>query len=192
MFGAVACALLVSAFPRYAVADVRGVSASTAKGDGVYGRFDGDVDLGAGVGVRAAGPGVGPDVRLSAHFLSTVGLSADLTWPVAGSKDWSLTAALDVRPLFLPRWALDLEQGPAFWDLLLDSVSVSAGPVLTPLQAGRLGLSLEAGFGVPLSSHSQGAWLHVRGASRWIDDRTHLGGLLVLSWHTSWLSPVVD
>ena len=183
--------LMVVVHPIRAHADVWGVQPVTAQGDGVYGRFDGDVDWGMGLGVRAGAPGVGPNARLSAHFLSTVGLTVDATWPLLYERKWSLAAAIDLKPLFLPRWALDLEQGPAFWDLMLDSISVSGGPVFHPLDPVRVGFGVEAGFAIPLSSHARGLWLNVRGSSRWVDDRPPLGGLLLLSWQTPWLSPAV-
>lgn len=184
--------LVVALLPAIAKADLIGVDPGTAQGDGVYGRFDGDVDLGIGLGARASAPGFGPNLRVTGHFLSTAGLCVDLTWPVADSKDWSLGAAIDLRPLFLPRWALDLEQGPAFVDLLVDSVSVSAGPVFHPLGDGDVGLGLEAGFAVPISGRAQGLWLQVRGSGRWVGEASPWGGLLALSWQTSLLSPVVD
>lgn len=186
------CALVVGLVPALAHAEVEGVQASTARGDGVYGRFDGDVELGAGLGVRAGAPGLGPNLRLNAHFLSSIGICVDVTYPVVANQDWSLSAAIDLRPLFLPRWALDLEQGPAFDDLLLDSVSVSVGPVFHPLDVGRVGLGVEAGFGVPLSGQTQGLWLELRGSGRWVGGAMPWGGLLALSFRTSVLSPVVE
>lgn len=174
-----------------ASADLLGVDPGTAQGDGVYGRFDGDVDLGIGVGARVAAPGLGPNLRVSGHFLSSVGLLVDLTWPQTEPDGWSLGTAIDIRPLFLPRWALDLQQGPAFIDLMVDSISVSAGPVFHPLGESKVGLGVEVGFGIPLSQRSQGFWLDVRGAGRWLGDEPPWGGLLSLAWHTSILTPLV-
>lgn len=185
------CAFAIGLAPTLAHAELDGVQPSTAHGDGVYGRFDGDLELGAGLGVRAGAPGLGPNLRLSAHFLSSVGLLVDLTYPVVANRDWSLGAAIDLRPLFLPRWALDLEQGPAFVDLLVDSVSVSVGPVFHPLDVGHVGLGVEAGLGVPLSARAQGVWLELRGSGRWVGDALPWGGLLALSFRTSVLSPAV-
>jgi hypothetical protein len=178
--------------PAPALADLLGVDPGTARGDGVYGRFDGDVDLGIGLGGRLGAPGFGPNLRLSGHFLSTIGLCADLTLPVTGDEGWSLGTAIDLRPLFLPRWALDLQQGPAFVDLLVDSISVSAGPVFHPLGESDVGFGLEAGFALPLSERAQGLWLDVRGSGRWVGEASPWGGLLSLSWHTSLLTPIVD
>lgn len=173
-------------------ADLIGVDPGTARGDGVYGRFDGDVDLGVGLGARIGAPGLGPNLRLSGHFLSTAGLVFDLTLPLVGADDWSLGAAVDLRPLFLPRWALDLQQGPAFTDLLLDSVSVSAGPVFHPLADLEVGFGLEAGLSIPLTGHAAGLWLDLRGSGRWVGDAAPWGGLAALSWHGFWLSPILD
>lgn len=185
--------ILVAIHPSPAFADLLSLDPGTAQGDGVYGRFDGDVDFAVGLGARVAAPGLGPNLRSSAHFLSTVGVCVDLTWSVSGEPGWSLGTALDLRPLFLPRWAFDLEQGPAFVDLLLDSVSVSAGPVFHPLgeDDSAVGLGVEAGFGIPLSKRAQGLWLDVRGAGRWVGDASPWGGVLSLSWHTFLLTPIV-
>lgn len=184
--------LVVAAVPAIGYADLLGVEPDTARGDGVYGRFDGDLDVGVGLGARLSAPGFGPNLRASAHFLSSVGLVVDLTRPLLGDTGWSLGTAIDLRPLFLPRWAFDLEQGPALVDLLVDSVSVSGGPVFHPLNDAAVGFGLEAGFGIPLSQTSQGFWLDLRASGRWVGDATPWGGLVSLSWHTSLLTPLVD
>lgn len=180
-------ATLLCAAP--ARADLRGTDPGTAQGDGVYGRFDGDVDVGVGLGARVGAPGVGPNLRLSSHFLSTVGLVVDVTWPLAYASRWTLSPSIDLKPLFLPRWALNLQQGPAFWDLVLDSISVSGGPVFEPLDTGSVGFGFEVGFAIPLNTYARGFWIHVRGASRWVSDAPPLGGVVTLAWHTAWLSP---
>ena len=193
--GILVTAIVIVGCPGLAQAELLGVDPGTAKGDGVYGRFDGDVDLGVGLGARLAAPGLGPNLRVTGHFLSTVGVSVDVTWPVSSDIGWSLGTAIDLRPLFLPRWALDLQQGPAFVDLLVDSVSLSAGPVFHPLfhqlDDSEVGFGMEAGFSIPLSARSQGFWLDLRGSGRWIGDAPPWGGLVSLSWYTSLLSPVV-
>lgn len=185
-------ALIVASCPAPARAELLGVDPGTAQGDGVYGRFDGDFDVGVGLGARLAAPGFGPNLRLSGHFLSSVGLLLDVTHPVTGGKGWSLGTAIDLRPLFLPRWALDLEQGPAFVDLLVDSISVSAGPVFHPLGDSEVGLGIEAGLGVPLSERAHGLWLDLRGSGRWVGDASPWGALVSLSWHVAFLSPLVQ
>lgn len=184
-------ALIVACCPAPAWAELLRVDPGTAQGDGVYGRFDGDIDVGVGLGARLGAPGLGPNLRLSGHFLSSVGLLLDVTYPVTGRTGWSLGTAIDLRPLFLPRWALDLEQGPAFVDLLVDSISVSAGPVFHPLGNSEVGVGVEAGFGIPLSERARGLWLDLRGSGRWVGDASPWGALVSLSWHTSLISPLV-
>jgi hypothetical protein len=189
-------ALLILTVPTQAYGQVDGVRALPARGDGVYGRFDGDMDFGLGLGVRAGTEAVGPTARLSVHFLQSLGLVGQFTWPSTHRHErWEAALGLDVRPLFLPRWALDLEQGPAFADLLLDSLSVSAGPVFTRYQSEtRTGFGLDLGAALPLSSHSRGFWLHLRGGPQWWphESGVRLSFTAALAWHAPWVSPAVS
>jgi hypothetical protein len=177
-------------------AQVDGVRPPRARGDGVYGRFDGDVDVGVGLGLRAGPDAIGPTARLSFHYLQSLGLVGQFTAPTTRDDEaWEAMAALDIRPLFLPRWALDLEQGPAFSDLLLDSLSVGAGPVFTYHdKAARTGFGLDVGAALPLSSQARGLWLHVRGGPQWWPHQSdvRLSFVATLAWHAPWLSPVVS
>lgn len=182
--------------PAVAHAQVDGVRPLDSRGDGVYGRFDGDVDFGMGLGVRAGPDAVGPHARLSVHYLHSLGLVGQFTWPSsAPGERWEANVGLDIRPLFLPRWAADLEQGPPFADLLLDSLSVSVGPVFTTYQKSvRTGLGLELGAALPLSSHARGFWLHLRGGPQWWPHESGVRATFIaaLAWHTSWISPAVS
>jgi hypothetical protein len=177
-------------------AQVDGVSVSPTYSDGVYGRFDGDVDFGLGLGVRASTESVGPTARLSVHYLQSLGVVGQFTWPTTYDHEtWQAAVGLDLRPLFLPRWALDLEQGPAFADLLLDSVSVSAGPVFTSYDHDvRTGFGLELGAAFPLHSHARGLWLHFRGGPQWLpqQENVRLSFMAALAWHAAWMSPVLS
>lgn len=190
--GALITALLAPA----ARAEVDRVEHLTSHGDGVYGRFDGDVDFGLGVGVRTGPQATGPTARLSAHYLQSLGLVGQFTWPTTQRQQrWEASLGLDIRPLFLPRWALDLEQGPAFADLLLDSISVSAGPVFTyENHAVRTGVGLELGAALPLNNHARGFWLHVRGGPQWWPHQAEPRAtfILALAWHAPWISPAVS
>jgi len=137
--------------------------------DGVYGRFDGDVFLGIGAGVElGAGTRVGGVAR--ALFYQSAGIVAG--YAHAPSNEASLErvgfVGAELRPLFLPRFALDLEgMGPLF-DLTLDSLSLGAG-VCFPAEDGsdrKAALEFSMGLGVPLFLRANGLWLEARAALR--------------------------
>jgi hypothetical protein len=142
--------------------------------DGVYGRFDGDLDLSVAAGGAAARGGSGGVAMLRATFLHTAGLYTAYT-DALGSATTAprRTAALGVglRPLFLPRWGLDLERGPAILDLTIDAFSLDLGVVWPSDERGGFtrspGLELALGTEVPLLARAAGPWIGVRGALRW-------------------------
>lgn len=139
--------------------------------DGVYGRFDGDLVLGINAGARFA-PDHGYGGLLSLHDFSTVGfVAAFVVNPDDDAAEKSsLSVELDLRPLFLPRWLLDLEQGPAWLDLFIDSLSLGFGGYWATPDGGDLGDSSglvgSVGIGLPLSGSADGFWLRARGSRR--------------------------
>jgi hypothetical protein len=142
--------------------------------DGVYGRFDGDLDLSVSAGGAAARGGSGAVGALRATFLQTAGFYGAYTDAFGSATTGpARTVALGVglRPLFLPRWGLDLERGPAILDLTLDAISLDLGVVWASDERGRLtrapGLELALGTEVPLLTRAAGPWIGVRGALRW-------------------------
>ena len=185
----------------HAHAEVLRVKPDTAKGDGVYGRFDGDLDLGVGLGVRSGSEGAGPALRLTAHYLYMAGIYVEGAVPLNDTSlvAWTGTAGIDLRPLFLPRWVLDLERGPAFVDLLIDSLALSGGAYVQQFDRSEhsqlWGVQVEVGGGIPLMAHAHGLWLHLRASARWplSDEQTGspLGFVALLSWQAPWLSPVL-
>ena len=173
--------------PRLARAETQASSSNGSLGDGVYDRFDGDLDLGLALGAEFGSAGqVAPTLRGTAHYFSIAGLYAS-TRVHAGIKSAPSLFGLgvDLRPLFVPRWAKGLETGPGFLDLTLDSLSLSLGAFWAePRGAGSTGLDAELGFGVPLWATARGPWLEARGALRYPDFRDREGALIVaLAWH---------
>lgn len=174
-FGLACCSHAVPAAADATAAAER-VHAPSPGSDGVYGRFDGSLDLGLGAGVELEEREPRAALRLSGHYLWTAGgylRYADGFGSNERRPARALSFGIDLRPLFLPRFALDLQQGPAVLDLMLDSLSLSAGAYLAEPDGAALaderGFELGLGFGVPLLAEASGLWLEARGERRFAD-----------------------
>jgi hypothetical protein len=160
--------------------------------DGVYGRFDGDLDLGVAAGAEIADSQVSGTVALSAHYFSSVGVRVGYTDAFSDTTPYAraLSVDLEIRPLFLPRWSYGMESGPGFLDLLLDSTSIGIGgfwdePSATPF-GDRHGLVAFVGLGIPLFARAEGLWLDVRALRRFTDGSApgaYNALVFSLSWH---------
>jgi hypothetical protein len=175
--------------PRPAVADsVR--PAHAAASDGVYDRFDGDLDLGLALGAEFGSAGqAAPALRASAHYFSIAGVYAAGRIKAGDESAPSLFGlGVDLRPLFVPRWARGWETGPGLLDLTLDSLSLSLGAfwaqqVAQSTEPNR-GFDAQLGFGIPLLATAAGPWLEARGVLRYPDRASREEAvLLALSWH---------
>ena len=166
-----------------------------AQGNGVYGRFGGDLDWGVGAGAEVFGGGVHLAIHTSLHYFSTAGLylAASQALGDSASAATQVAAGADLRPLFLPRWSLDLERGPPHLDLVLDSLSLGAGIFWRTEPQGSdvlRGFEASLGFGVPFFSEVAGPWLRVRGSLRWVNGEAAESAILaVFAWHTLFSSP---
>jgi hypothetical protein len=169
-------------------------------GDGAYGRFDGDLDLGLGVGPTLAftGDDLGVAVRGTAFWYSTVGLDLVYTETLNETPDLErrLGAGIGLRPLFLIRWSQALETGPAVLDLALDSLSLGFGASFgTPPGRGfgsRTKFETSLGFGAPLAGTAQGPWLEFRaGIALPGPKEAETSALLVFAWHFVCVTPIV-
>ena len=174
----------------------------TPSTDGVYGRLEGDITYASAIGVglplsALEEPRVA--LRASAHYFWTFGIygtysNALRTDAVLESHPRSSHAlGVELRPLFAPRWILNLEQGPPHLDLILDSLSVGFGTYWThgfrkPAE-GAHGAELNLGAGIPLFRRANGPWLELRGRKRWATSGPSQMLLLQLSWHGLWTSP---
>ena len=169
-------------------------------GDGVYGRFEGDLDLGVGLGVATWSKQALGAARLSLHYHSTLGIYAGYADALGrrGETERFADLGVDLRPLFLLRWPVDAEQGPAALDLIIDSLSVGAGaffaqPAGSDFGSAR-GPALSLGLGAPLIGKATGPWLEARYFLRWANpgggdaESTDHAALLVLSWHALFFS----
>jgi len=161
-----------------------------ASGDGVYDRFDGDLDLGLALGAEFGSAGQpAPALRGSAHYFSIAGVYVSGRIKAGDESAPSLFGVgVDLRPLFVPRWAKGYETGPAFLDLTLDSLSLSLGAYwaqrATQAAEPNRGFDAQLGFGVPLLATAAGPWLEARGVLRFPDGaRREEAVILALSWH---------
>ena len=155
------------------LAALTAATSARAADDGVYGRLDGDLELRAeaGAGFASGGPSLAAGV--SALYLGTAGLYVHYT-DALGSRGADVTrsiaAGLHLEPLFLARYASDLEHGPARLDLLVDSFGVELGSFWSAPRGYGLtaepGLELAATLAIPLLERANGPFLALRGALR--------------------------
>jgi hypothetical protein len=142
--------------------------------DGVYGRFDGDLDLSIAAGGAAVRGGSGAVAMLRALFLETAGVYASYTDAfdsATTAPPRTIAVGVGLRPLFLPRWGYDEERGPAVVDLTIDAITLDLGVLWYADERGRFtqrpGLELAIGTEVPLLGRAAGPWIGARGALRW-------------------------
>jgi len=174
----------------------------TSLRDGVYQRFEGDLDLGFALGAEVGGERSRGVAWLSAHYFSMLGTYVSYTDALgAGAAvDRTVAVGIDLRPAFIPRWAEDLEQGPGWFDLTVDSMSVALGAFWQQPHGRRFGeqqgLEGSAGVGFPLSSGASGPWLRIRGTLRWPEivgaqhPPAQAVALLLLGWNVLVTTPL--
>jgi len=161
--------------------------------DGVYGRLRGDTDASLKLGGLISHSRLSASLGASAHYYSLLGITGDYSESLDGDAVQlrSFSVGTELRPLFLPRWLLGQEHGPAWLDLTLDSVCVGFGAYFSraaaPFEHSR-GVWMSLGVGIPVLGHASGPWLEVRELRRWPDHEmnspeAHNALLLYLSWH---------
>ncbi|MDX2054408.1 MAG: hypothetical protein SFV15_18550 [Polyangiaceae bacterium] len=174
-------------------------AASSTTSDGVYGRFDGDLDLSlrAGPHISFGEPGTRLVLGAEGHIFWTLGVYANyeetLSKQTSGAGvDRAGSLGMLLRPLFLLRWREDLERGPAVLDLTLDSLTLGAGGFATTPSGKTFGdggggeVWLE--FGVPLLGEANGVWLMAQSGLRSGGGEGFFGRAL-LSFDWVFLSP---
>jgi hypothetical protein len=168
---------------------------AASRTDGVYGRFDGDLSLEPFVGASFTYDGMLTDLGVSAYYFHTVGFSAQYAdgrlFPTSARSDFNVTSlSLALRPLFLLRWSKDLEQGPSWLDLTIDSLTVSVGGYWAEdnqSDESQRGLEAELSLGFPLLAVADGPWIGLVASERFprVTDDGHKLDLtfgLRLSW----------
>jgi hypothetical protein len=169
--------------------------------DGAYERLDGDTLLVGEAGAAVAEGGPSLLVGARALYLSTAG---GYVRYVEGFGDDGLATArsfgvgVELRPLFLARFARDWERGPAHLDLLLDSFALDVGAFFWAPPGGSVrsipGLEVATGLEVPVLPRGSGPRLGVMGSLRVSHGDTGAPGeedldarasaiLVTLSWH---------
>jgi hypothetical protein len=161
--------------------------------DGVYGRFHGDTDISLKLGGMVRDSGLAGSVGASAHYYSLLGITGDYSESLVADSLHARSAAIgmELRPLFLPRWVLGLERGPAWLDLALDSAALGFGAYFTDAEAegrGSRGAWVSLGAGAPLLGEASGPWLELRALRRFPDPdevapAAHNALFVYLSWH---------
>lgn len=207
--GAFALASLASLAPAPARADEE--SRGSAKADTSYGRIDGDLSLGLGAGAAFGprGPRAALDLRL--RYLWTAGIFATYEdGPFLGSgaePRRAFAGGIEIRPLFLARWANGLETGNPWIDLMIDSFGLELGTVFVEPAGRPFGKSpgLQAGIGlqIPILPRATGPHIGIHAGGRWSgaalagdminaagDRSTYL--LLTLSWQQVFGAHIVD
>ncbi len=139
-------------------------------GDGVYGRFNGDMSLRVGVGTeldtttRSARLLVSTDLMV--YQFAGLGLSYRESLSSTDAYLRILSAGINVSPLFLLRFNQSKEWGYAYPDLLLDSLGVFLGAHFSQPRGGAfsevVGFEGALLFGVPLLGKANGPWLRTR------------------------------
>jgi hypothetical protein len=164
-----------------------------AGSDGVYGRFRGDTDISLKLGGMVRDSGLAGSVGASIHYYSLLGITGDYSESLVADSLHARSASvgMELRPLFLPRWALGLERGPAWLDLALDSAAFGFGAYFTDAEAegrGSRGAWMSLGIGAPLWGDASGAWIELRALRRFPDPvapgaEAHNALFVYLSWH---------
>lgn len=173
-------------------------SDAASNGDGVYGRFDGDVALALSLGAELESDVERLLVAASAHYFWTAGIYGTYREAMGDDRDdlparRLFSLGVDVRPLFVPRWSLDWQTGPATLDLMLDSISASAGAYFAPADEGaaRRGFEATFGAGIPLAGAASGPWLSARYDVRFPEAGDASTSVwLMLSWHVLVATPL--
>lgn len=156
--------------------------------DGVYGRFDGPISLAPFAGASVTRAGMLTELGLSAYYLHTLGVQVKYAdgrlFPGSDTAPFSISSvAFAIRPLFLLRFSRDLEQGPSFLDLTIDSLTLKLGGFWAePLGGGdsKRGLETEISAGIPLTATADGPWLTLAGGHRY-PEVTHAGHAIDLA-----------
>lgn len=143
---------------------------NSTRGDGVYGRFNGDLALQIGAGAEGdlRETTFRPLLLGSVSFYQTIGVYGTYRESFADADPWArvVSTGLVVSPLFLIRWPRAWQTGAPTLDLTVDSLALVGGVSfpeddnagLFGSPAAELGLEV----GVPLMGRANGLFLRTR------------------------------
>lgn len=164
---------------------------------GVYGRFDGDLDVGVHAGVELGGERPAGAFLLTLHHLSTAGPYLAYVDGFGQDEAPARTVAVGVelRPTFLPRWSENRESGSPLLDLAIDSIAIGVGgfwskPSATRSFGDRRGFETSLRLAFPLLGRPTGPWIGARGLLRFPDPGRGAGWgreeavMVALAWQT--------
>lgn len=167
--------------------------------DAAYGRLSGDVAIAASAGVSAGSgdPRIAGDLRL--RYLQTAGVFGT----VEAGNGSVVATGIELRPLFVSRWALGRELGYSRLDMLIDSAAIEMGVAFLHDTGGAtrgLPRALQTGLGLelPFFANATGPFLGVHAGFRWSDAALagQRGGAgfvaLTLGWQQIFSGHVVD
>lgn len=171
------------------------MSADDGEGDGLYGRFDGDVWLTAAVGAGGVvGAGATRNLgtfELRARFLDSVGPFVFAQGAGLFTTDtlWSVGGGLELRPLFLARFLTNNSFGREWLDVFVDSLGLELGVVALSLdQRTRAAFVCGGGLEVPIllgdprfSLRFAVRWTHADHLASGVQNEVMFAGALVLS-----------
>jgi hypothetical protein len=182
---------------RLAAAVLFASQVARAEDDATHGRFEGDLAvagaLGGTFGPRA--PRATADLRV--RYLSSAGIFGTYEdAPLVGARSEPrrvIACGLELRPLFLGRWATGREIGSPYADLLIDSFALELGAAFVEPEGARFGPGLQAGLGleVPIFPRPSGPFIGVHGGVRFSDAALSGGPIDGASDRAMYLSVVV-
>ena len=146
-----------------------GIPSAQADEAGGYGRFQGDVGLSLEAGLSESFGGESLALRGSVFYLSTVGLVAQYNDSLGlheQSLQRSFMGGVELRPLFMGRFAQNMEYGPAHLDLLLDSIGIGLG-LYRQWALPDHGMEVSLGLELPFLPQANAPFVALRGAMRW-------------------------
>lgn len=164
--------------------------AGKGPGDGVYGRFNGDVSVRGGAGVEIDSGSNSGRLLLTSDLMvyQLLGLGLNYRESLSNDDPYAriLSAGLNLSPLFLFRFNQSSEWGYAYPDLIFDSLGLFLGPHFSQSRGGTfsdtIGLEAAGILGVPLLGQANGPWL--RGRAGVLTRRSDVSGtfFIYLAW----------
>lgn len=152
------------------LAHVTDPGATPGSGDGVYGRYSGDLAYRVGLGIEWDVQAQATRPLIVAELIGYQTIGTYLSYRQGLTKFDEATNVISVgatlSPLFLLRWSNAWELGYPYLDLMIDSLTVAPGLVLSTPDSGPFASSvgLELGFiaGVPILPRADGPWIRAQ------------------------------